>query len=171
MKNSIIIFVLLLLISCGGGIENKPLSTLVNCINNNSSSPAVAQDSIRLEITAKVIPNDVPKEGVVVQLDNNGVCVKSNSAGIVTFNAISNGEHDVHVFSPPGFQWQSIYSIQPGKIQRVRLSETVSKQKSVSRESYISFSSDISWQSIYQRPNSAGYQVISGSYRDMDALS
>ncbi|MFV1983434.1 MAG: hypothetical protein ACC657_07825 [Thiohalomonadales bacterium] len=115
MMNKIVFFVIsIFLISCGGGDNNVAPAPQVNCINNISTGNPGTTDNIDMQILKwkdDLFSVGIPMEGVVVQLDNDGVCVKSNSEGFVTFSALSNGEHDIHIFSPEGYMWRSIYNL------------------------------------------------------------
>jgi len=48
-----------------------------------------------------------PISGVVVQIDHNGSCIISNAKGNVTFETISPGKHDIHVFTQSGYWWSN----------------------------------------------------------------
>lgn len=132
MNKISIVIVSILLISCS---NNNSDTTTVNCIANDSSSAAVTQDSIRILLHKDSYGK--PFEGVVVQLDDKDVCVKSNADGVATFNAVSSGSHDVHVFSPVGYNWYSEYGISGGTSLGVILSD-YSTQTSPPVSSYIS---------------------------------
>jgi len=113
---------LFLLISCGSGDNNVAPAPQVNCINNISTGNTRKPGNIDLQIldwSGDVSSVAKAMEGVVVQLDHDGVCVKSNSEGFVTFGALSNGEHDIHIFSPEGYLWRSIYNINIGRFYKL----------------------------------------------------
>lgn len=76
-----------------------------------------------------------PVSGVIVRLDANGPTATTDANGVAIFTGISTGAHDVHMFPPPGYQWESIYQTTASYIQwRLTKNEI----------SYVAFSGTIS---------------------------
>ncbi|VAW98189.1 hypothetical protein MNBD_GAMMA22-1203 [hydrothermal vent metagenome] len=110
MKNTIFIFIFILLslISCTSENNTSNPTDLVNCATSalvTTTKPNVNEIVVEVSSSRKAMAN------VVVQLDNNGVCLKTDVNGKVLFSNLSAGTHDVHVFGPPGFDWSSVYNI------------------------------------------------------------
>ncbi len=132
MKNIIVFFVIGLLFSCGGGNTN-------NAVKPNSISLQI------LKLTSFEPRTGTPLKGVLVQLDHDGIVLKSNEQGYVTFDAISNGEHDVHAF-PADYSWTSVYNIKVGELVPVYVGYPyfyTTDQNPVTGISYLTFSGSI----------------------------
>jgi hypothetical protein len=99
----------LLLISCGGGVDNPPVNnkTKIDCANNIAST--ATKNSIQLTIHNWI--TNIPMKGVVVQLDHNGKCIFSDVDGKVNFDNLTAAPHDIHVFGQDGFGWKSYYDL------------------------------------------------------------
>ncbi len=81
-----------------------------------------------------------------MQIDHDGVCVRSNAEGYVTFTALSNGEHDIHVFPQNKYQRVSIYNVKIGEVVPVFLGKPNifnDSKTPVTGTSYLSFSGAI----------------------------
>jgi hypothetical protein len=134
----------MLLVSCGGG--NNIATPQVNCVDNIASSDRSNPDNIELQFLEFIdgtVSSSRAMEGVVVQLDHDGICVKSNSEGFVTFNALANGEHDIHIFSPKGYSWKSIYNIDTSAFYRFYLSKINNNFSNSTFTSYLSLKGSV----------------------------
>lgn len=108
MKFNIIIALTLILISCGDANNTTPIAQRI-CGTLGYSDTAVKPNTIKVEI---INPNDLkPLEGVFVQVDHSGQCLITDINGRVSFNNLAPGLHDIHIFSPMGYRWQSRYNI------------------------------------------------------------
>ncbi|MFV1983432.1 MAG: hypothetical protein ACC657_07815 [Thiohalomonadales bacterium] len=142
MKKILILVISIMLLSCQSEDKTKTTTKVIpdpgtdtttdpgtqlsqlNCIDNTSTGNSGDPNSIDLqilELIGGVSSVDTAMEGVVVQLDNDGVCIKSNAQGFITFGAVSNGEHDIHIFSPDGYGWVSIYNVAIGQFKTIDL--------------------------------------------------
>ncbi len=107
MKNLFLLFVLVTLISCSA--ENNTANT-VNFINCDTSALVSGSPNAN-EIVVTVSSNRRALVNAVVQLDDSGLCLKTDANGKVLFTNVSSGAHDIHIFGPPSFDWHSIYNI------------------------------------------------------------
>lgn len=119
--------------SCGGGD------------NTTAEDSPSGPNTIQLELYK--VPSDSSNvthfENVTVRLDNNGEVQKSNVNGIVTFNGVSNGKHDVHIFSPEGYDWHSIYGISGSILKVVNLFQNTTVAQPSPQYSYLSFQGSV----------------------------
>ncbi len=153
MKKILIFVISILLLACNP--EDKTTTNIkidtdtqlsqLKCIDNISTGNSGNRNNIDLQILELidgVSSIDTAMEGVVVQLDNDGICIKSNAEGFVTFSAVSNGEHDIHIFSPEGYGWISFYNITIGQFRKIDLRKI--NKVDTTPKSYISLQGAVS---------------------------
>jgi hypothetical protein len=109
MKNITLFPILIFLISCGGGSDNPVVSQGITCDKNGSFDSTNNPSAIKFSFLD--LESNSPLPGVVVQIDHKGSCVVSNAKGNVTFDTITPGLHDIHVFAPSGYSWSSYYNV------------------------------------------------------------
>ncbi len=107
MKKIFLYFSLVLLISCTAENNTAIPVNFINC----DTSALVSGSPNANEIVVTVSSNRRALANAVVQLDDSGLCLKTDENGKVLFTNVSNGAHDIHIFGPPGFNWHSIYNI------------------------------------------------------------
>lgn len=108
MRILFFLFLTLLLISCGGGNSESANNLNVECNNDNFVKFSGTNNSIKLKIQNY---NDcTPITGIVVQIDDAGENILSNSVGEVLFENLT-GVHDLHIFSPDNYEWRSFYNL------------------------------------------------------------
>ncbi len=107
MKNLFLFFALITLISCTAENNTANPINFINC----DTSALVSGSPNANEIVVTVSSNRRALVNAVVQLDDSGLCLKTDANGRVLFTNVSSGAHDIHVFGLSGFDWQSIYNI------------------------------------------------------------
>ncbi len=108
MRILFFLFLALLLTSCGGGNGESANKLNIECNNYNFVKFSGTNNSIKLKIQNY---NDcTPITGVIVQLDDAGENILSNSVGEVIFENLT-GIHDLHIFSPDNYEWRSFYNL------------------------------------------------------------
>jgi len=117
MKIVITLIFTLTVVACSG--TNEPIPPLVdgtnpvleNCPKNTTYNTTIQPNSIQLTLVNNNKPNHTAKEGVVVQLNQQGNCIQSDVNGHVSFTNLATGTYDVHVFDPSEKNWFSYYHI------------------------------------------------------------
>ncbi len=156
MKGNVFIIVLLVvalsLLSCRDSNTNSvSQNATVQCIDNISSSNSVNPNDIKIQVlklTGYQPRVGTPLSNIIVQIDHDGVCVRSDADGYVTFTALSNGEHDIHVFPQNKYQRVSIYNVKIGEVVPVFLGKPNifnDSKTPVTGTSYLSFSGVINY--------------------------
>jgi len=109
MKKIFFLLVSLLLVTCGGGNDNPVVNTDLSCSRSKSyANNPIESSVIKLEI--RKYDSCTPMVGVVVQLDNSGEVLLTDKDGKIKFTNLS-GLHDIHIFGPPGYRWNSFYNV------------------------------------------------------------
>lgn len=140
MKFTVILTIAILLSSCGGRNSNDtPISNL---------DPSAIHIKI-VKSTGNFKFDGPPLEGVLIQLDHNGISVRTDKKGIAKFNITDAIEHDIHVFGENGFEWNSIYNVKKGILNKIQLLNQddiapLPQDQQLQQTSYVAFSGTIS---------------------------
>ncbi len=105
----IVVFLASALLSCSA--ENSTGTTAAVCATSKSAAANAnaTPNSITLRLSNYVTKTAMPN--VVVQLDDNGLCLLSNASGEIFFSDLTTVTHDIHIMPPVGYDWESIYNI------------------------------------------------------------
>ncbi len=112
MSKNYIIIISILLSACGGGNSSAVTEEVfvpLNCTVNDSTFETVRVNSI--DITVFKVSGSSIIEGIPVQIDHNGNCVLTDVNGVATFNNLTVGQHDIHVFGMSSYDWKSFYNL------------------------------------------------------------